>query len=195
MAIAILKQHQPFLTRNAFFDVPNMTLTPQHRRTVTYCSRLHGMPWQPRSSERIVHPQQQVEAVMRQWFELVQQTSRKQRPVVAYKGGHVELDLLTVMNIPTCNLELWNCPKVDALALQFPEVKPEVHMCYKGNHALAGDTALVHCPKLEVTLFAEFVAAEWSQQRREKRRRRNAERRLKRRAIENSETVNKHIKL
>ena len=186
MAIAILKYHEPFLTRNAFFETPTIDLTPQHRGMINFCSRLHGLPWRSQNSERIVHPQKQVEAVIRQWYDIVRQTSRKNRPVVAYKGGHYELDLLTTMNIPTCNIEQWDCPKVDVVQAQFLQVDPSVHMCYKGNHALASDSELIYCPKLVVTLFAEFMANKWKENRRERKRKLNKkalERRILRRWI------------
>ena len=32
---------------------------------------------------------------------------------VAYKGGHVEKDILEQMRIPSVNLETWGCPKYE----------------------------------------------------------------------------------
>ena len=97
----------------------------------------------------------------------------KNRPVVAYKGGQYELDLLTTMNNPTCNIEQWDCPKVDVIKAQFPRVDPLVHMCFKGNHALASDLELIHCPKLKVTLFSEFMANKWKENRHARKRQLN----------------------
>ncbi len=184
MAIAILKDHEPFISKNAFFEMPTINLAPQHCRTIEFGKRLHDLPWRTQYMERIVHPQKQLEAVMRQWYEIVKETSRKTQPVVAYKGGHYECDLLTVMNIPTCNIEQWDCPKVEEVAARFPQVQPKVHICYQGNHSYAKDLAAVHCPKFEVALFAEFLAARWKELKRDRKRRRNqkaAERRIKRR--------------
>ena len=94
-----------------------------------------------------MHPQWQVEAVMRSWYRLVCLTSRKKHPVVAFKGGHYELDIRVAMNIPTCNLENWGCPKVEEVATLFPEVKADIHMCYRSNHTLASNDSVVHCPR------------------------------------------------
>ena len=33
--------------------------------------------------------------------------------MVAYKGGHVEKDLLNKLNIPYLDLETWGCPKYE----------------------------------------------------------------------------------
>ena len=38
-------------------------------------------------------------------------TANSRQTVVAYKGGHVEKDLLNKLNIPCLNLETWGCPK------------------------------------------------------------------------------------
>ena len=35
--------------------------------------------------------------------------------MVAYKGGHVEKDLLKKLNIPSLALETWGCPKYEQL--------------------------------------------------------------------------------
>ena len=35
--------------------------------------------------------------------------------VIAYKGGHIERDLLKKLNIPGINLEIFGCPKADHL--------------------------------------------------------------------------------
>ena len=59
---------------------------------------------------------------MLSWYALIQQQSNKRRPVVAYKGGHYEKDLLSVLHIPHCNLETWGCPKIEEVATSFPEV-------------------------------------------------------------------------
>ena len=37
------------------------------------------------------------------------------RTVVAFKGGHVEKDLLNKLNIPCLDLETWGCPKYEQL--------------------------------------------------------------------------------
>ena len=40
--------------------------------------------------------------------------------MVGYRGGHVEKDLLTKLNIPSLNLETLACPKYDVLRCQIP---------------------------------------------------------------------------
>jgi len=64
---------------------------------------------------------------------------------VAYKGGHIEKDLLKTMGIPSLNIESLGCPKADVLAPMFPEAR----QCGLHNKG--------HCPRQEVILFAKWI--------------------------------------
>ena len=68
---------------------------------------------------------------------------------LAYKGGHIELDLLKELCIPTVNLEAYGCPKAEYLfdKLVWLETCP--------NHIATH--AYKHCPKVEVEAFAAWL--------------------------------------
>lgn len=77
--------------------------------------------------------------------------------VVAYKGGHIERDLLTSIGIPSVNLEDLGCPKYDAL-IHNPQYREldKVGAC-RLHQAVAGtkrtNTGAYHCPSREVVAF------------------------------------------
>ena len=65
---------------------------------------------------------------------------------VAYKGGHYERDILRKLNIPSLNLELIGCPKVEAIT-----PLTSIHGC--GKHR----SSKSHCPAKEVQLFQQWL--------------------------------------
>ena len=73
--------------------------------------------------------------------------SNDERTVVEYKGGHVEKDLLTKLNIPCLNLETLGCPKYDKLRRIIPR-NTLLSSC--GFHA---DDNVHHCPVTECHAF------------------------------------------
>ncbi|XP_066585499.1 uncharacterized protein [Prorops nasuta] len=77
------------------------------------------------------------------------------QPVVAYKGGHFERDLLNIMNINNVNLENFNCPKFDFLN---EYIKTDIIPCdlHKIKIKRKSQKA-VHCMKQEVNVFAKWV--------------------------------------
>ena len=68
---------------------------------------------------------------------------------IAYKGGHIERDLLKELCIPAVNLEVYGCPKAEFLfdKLIWLETCP--------NHIATH--AYQHCPKVEVEAFAAWL--------------------------------------
>jgi len=72
--------------------------------------------------------------------------------LIAYKGGHLEKDLLDKMGLPSVNLEDFGCPKADSLrSSHYPPGKAcgfhKEHVC----------TTFIHCPKQETYLFFQWL--------------------------------------
>ena len=65
--------------------------------------------------------------------------------MVAYKGGHVEKDLLNKLNIPCLDLETWGCPKYEQLKQTIVEPLPSC-----GFHL---NDIIHHCPMTECHAF------------------------------------------
>ena len=74
------------------------------------------------------------------------------RDLVAYKGGHIEKDLLKVLNIPSVNLEDFGCPKVHDLIHQ--GYGYEVWDC--GLHGCTTVSGM-HCATLECQILMEWI--------------------------------------
>ena len=92
-------------------SVPYSRLNDRDRRTVTYVQKhVTGLPFYPGPRERDVHAQHQVkDDIVTIW----RQCQTPQAYTVAYKGGHVEKNLLEQLRIPHVNLEVWGCPKYE----------------------------------------------------------------------------------
>ena len=71
---------------------------------------------------------------------------KTERSVMAYKGGHVEKDLLHQLNIPSMNLESMGSPK----AIRLFGKLPWIETC--GKHF--GVDQYEHCAKVEVEAYA-----------------------------------------
>lgn len=111
-------------------------------KTVSYVKyKVHGLTYQPRREEKAFE-YYRVEDILRDLYEEVKY---KDRTVVAYKGGHVERDLLNKLNIPCLNLEHYGCPKYDVLKDEFHNVLPSC-----GFHL---NDKLHHCPIKECETF------------------------------------------
>ena len=72
---------------------------------------IHGLTYQPRYQEG-AYEHDEVDIVL---LRLYSQFKTEKRTVVAYKGGHVENDLLNKLNIPCLDVETWGCPKYEQL--------------------------------------------------------------------------------
>ena len=86
-----------------------------------------------------------LEEIVQQCYSVVQVNSNS---TIAYKGGHIERDLLRQLGIPSVNLEWFGCPKAEKLFH---------HLEWKqtcGNHR--GLNAYHHCAKVEVEAFAQW---------------------------------------
>ena len=76
----------------------------------------------------------------------------KNRPVVAYKGGHIEKDLLDSLGLPSCDLEIYGCPKFEML-----RDYSTVQQC--GHHK---DSSKHHCPVVETACFMTWLSSDCS---------------------------------
>ena len=117
-------------------------LNYKDRRTVNYVYKhIHGLRFEATYREAAL-PQRDVDAIVRALY---------RGGLVAYKGGHLEKDLLDKMGLPSVNLEDFGCPKADLLWS-----KTEDHGKSCGHHKKQ-TFKLVHCPKQETFLFFQWL--------------------------------------
>jgi hypothetical protein len=76
---------------------------------------------------------------------------------IAYKGGSVEKDLLSRLNIPSINLELIGCPKAVDI---FPEMV-WLESCRKHSLLKNKTDSYKHCPRVEVQAFLFWLTKYW----------------------------------
>ena len=129
--------------RHAFFRKTRWNdLHFRERKTVSYVKyNVHGLTYQPRREE-YGREYYLLEDVI---CDLYSKAKTKDRTVVAYKGGHVEQDLLLKLNIPHVDLEHYGCPKYDTLKETIVEPLPSC-----GFHI---DDSIHHCPMTECHAF------------------------------------------
>ena len=99
--------------RHAFYQPAALKdLSHKDKKTVNFAKyNVHGLTYRPRYQER-AYEYDEVDIVL---LRLYSQFKTEKRTVVAYKGGHVEKDLLNKLNIPCLDLETWGCPKYEQL--------------------------------------------------------------------------------
>ena len=127
-------------------SVPYSSLNDRDRRTVAYVQRhVTGLPYYPGPRERDVHVQEQVkDDIVEIWRKCKTPFAR----VVAYKGGHVERDLLEDLRIPSVNLETLGCPK-------YEQCTPLSFDCR------CHDRALSHCSMSESYAFMHWFKTQY----------------------------------
>ena len=88
-------------------------LTPSQQKQAAFVTRrIHGMPFNATHFED-ARPQDQLAQDV---VELYQLYVTEEKPVIAYKGGHIEKDLLKELELgPFVDLEDFGCPKVGEL--------------------------------------------------------------------------------
>ena len=132
-----------------FYEIPMKytDLLPTQLKQVMYVlRRIHGLPFTPSFFEN-AKPQDQLKVDMLNMYHFYK---TPERSVVAYKGGHIEWDLLKYLDIPSVNLEVYGCPKViDLLHLGLGY---EAWDC--GHHQLTNG---VHCSVLECQILMEWL--------------------------------------
>ncbi|KAL9984958.1 hypothetical protein ACROYT_G007305 [Oculina patagonica] len=119
-------------------------LTPLDRQTAKYVyHRIHGLPFEedPRENAR------SLEDLKGNVLEVYQQSRTLERFLVAYKGGHVEKNLLRELDLPAINLEHFGCPKFEKL-----DNISIIQDC--GQHRVQ---ALGHCAMVECQAFWQWT--------------------------------------
>ena len=117
-------------------------LNYKDRRTVNYVNKhIHGLRFEAAYREAAL-PQRDVEGVIRALY---------RGGLVAYKGGHLEKDLLDKMGLPSVNLEELGCQKTDSL---WSKTDNDGASCGCHKKDLF---KMVHCPKQETFLFFQWL--------------------------------------
>ena len=128
---------QHFYSRLRYKD-----LNYKDRRTVHYVYKhIHGLRFEAPFREAAL-PQRDVEGVICALY---------RGGLIAYKGGHLEKDLLDKLGLPSINLEELGCPKADSLWS-----KTENHGACCGHHK-KDLFKMEHCPKQETFLFFQWL--------------------------------------
>ena len=91
-------------------------LTPVEQKSWLYAHTIHGLSYYPdmKEEEIKVSPKSVVRALYKEF-------KTEQRSVIAFKGGHIEKDLLLDLNISFLDLERCGCPKFQKLLDILPE--------------------------------------------------------------------------
>jgi len=126
-------------------DVPYRSLTLRDRRTVGYVfHNIHALPFETRPQENAIEGSL-VDSVVKTLHDTL---STVEKDVVAYKGGTLEKQLLSRLNIPHVDLEAYECPKANRLLWQGFEPLFDCG-CHTHSH--------VHCPRVETYLFYHWM--------------------------------------
>ena len=107
----------------------HLRVPPRSRTT----HRVHGLPFEDPPEEN-ARPLDNLKGDV---LELYEQSRTPEQLLVAYKGGHVERNLLRELDLPATNLEHAGCPKFERL-----EIYP-IQDC--GQHRTRGHCAMVEC--------------------------------------------------
>ena len=124
------------------FEMPFkwVDLTDKDRKSCWYLIKhIHKLPFNTPKSLPLYH----LDAIVKDFYKDVGEK------VLAYKGGHIERDLLKKLNIPGINLETLGCPKADHL------FKNLIWLETCGHHI--GADPYKHCPKVEVEAFGAWL--------------------------------------
>ena len=121
-------------------------LSPKDRRSCNYVrSHIHKLPFDvPRGMKAFQISA--LEAIVENFYREIMVDTNS---AIAYKGGNYERDLLASLNIPSINLECFQCPKAEGLFDQL------VWLETCGNHLVSG--AYQHCPKVEVEAYGLWL--------------------------------------
>ena len=126
-------------------DIQFNSLSPADKRTVNYVfHNIHALPFEARPRENAINGYL-VDFVVKT---LCEKLSTLERDVVAYKGGTLEKQLLTRLNIPHVDLEAYGCPKPNHLL--FDGFEP-LFDC--GHHIHSHS----HYPRVETYLFYQWL--------------------------------------
>lgn len=139
---------------NSFrFDLTRLfnSLTDKDYKTISYCKfNVHGLSFRPMPCEKDTLPRKKLKDII---LAIYQTHKTFDKNIIAYKGGHIERDLLDELEIPSINLEDYGCPKYEKLPT------PQIKDC--GFHVKMEH---VHCPKVECAAFAIWVKEKMQQE-------------------------------
>ena len=123
-------------------------LMPSQQKQAAFVTRrIHGLPFTPTHFEDAQPQEQLVQDVT----DLYQLYMTEDKPVIAYKGGHIEKDLLKELELgPFVDLEDFGCPKVEELIHM--GLGYEVWDC--GLHQGMGTA---HCAMAECQILRDWV--------------------------------------
>jgi hypothetical protein len=130
------------------FKVGNFKdLDSKSKRTVSWVTKnINGMRFQDNTFD---YPQYVLPIVIKQLADECKQLNEDY--VIAFKGGHVEKDVLTTCEIPFFDLEDIGCPKFKDLHYRNKfDVHCKLHKHIKKN-------VIAHCPQLECLYFKEWL--------------------------------------
>ena len=120
---------------------PFHSLTRDDKRQVALLTKhIHGLSYVPQDGEHAVSTS--VEDVVQRLYAASAWAGRRR---VAFKGGHVERDLLLRLNIPYLDLETLGCPKYNLLR------RGDEQTC--GHHQLPDRH---HCAMAECKVFFDW---------------------------------------
>ena len=129
-------------------------LVPSQQRQANFVTRrIHGLPFTPTHFEDAQPQEQLVQDVT----DLYQLYMTPEKPTIAYKGGHIEKDLLKELELgPFVDLEDFGCPKV--VDLIHAGLTQEVWDCglHQGNGA-------AHCAMAECQIVRDWVVCKINQ--------------------------------
>ena len=123
-------------------------LVPSQQRQANFVTRhIHGLPFTPTHFED-ASPQEQLQQDVADLYKLY---ATPEKTVIAYKGGHIEKDLLKEMELgPFVDLEDFGCPKV--VDLIHAGLGYEVWDC--GLHQGMGTA---HCAMAECQILQKWI--------------------------------------
>lgn len=137
------------MTYSFLVDIsPSITnMTSSDYRAATYCTfNVHGLSLKPKENEICLQEQE----LKKRISQIYNKHKTKKKFCVAYKGGHIEKDILEELKIPYINLEDYGCPKFNELIqiIHLPSLKD----C--GHHL---NITNAHCPRKETAVFARWL--------------------------------------
>ncbi|XP_043488059.1 uncharacterized protein LOC122514990 [Polistes fuscatus] len=122
------------------------TLCESDRRTACYVTnKVHGIPFRDFCPEK--YEKNHVHLELNKFRQ-----RHGSKLLIAYKGGHIERDLLIQASITGFNLEDFDCPKYEDLIKIYDDSK--FRNCYL--HTSAKSTQPVHCPVVETLVYREW---------------------------------------
>lgn len=123
-------------------------LTNKDWQHINLCTNtIHGLSFQSvEGEEDLFPPSHLMDLVLNEY----NASKTKDKFFVAFKGGHVERDVLKQLEIPHLNLELYRCPKFKDLP------RPSAKDC--GYHQIVdNDKLVVHCPAVKCFAYAMWL--------------------------------------